>query len=440
MKQLINLMRQHRFYAAVTILGTAMTLAFVMVVVMIYHFRTADLEPEVFRTRGMYDVGGQVSRPDGSNNWGYHGLSRRAFEALYDSLPGVDATLWHGGLAKAICSLPASADRHAAFVRPVSANWFGCFHYHFVAGRPFTQSEYDAGRAAFESSGDEWRISQSRQDGVVRRFVVISERLARQLFGSCTAAVGSQMQMDFEPVQVVGVVSDVSSVFQVAYADVWEPFTLLHEDSRPADPVYDLLGSRYAVLRLKPGAKAADIRTEVDHRLDRLNNSGLEYVLRDLRLYTHTEYTFFRGSDLDARLVYALLLLVLMVVPAVGMSGLVHAQMQSRMSEIAIRKAYGATNADIVGQLFRESLCTTLLGGVLGYLLSCLLLLAGSTWLLGTGGVQQADVMVGGDLLLRPWLFFAVLVACLLFNVLSTLLPVWMAVRRNVSYILVGGE
>lgn len=131
---------------------------------------------------------------------------------------------------------------------------------------------------------------------------------------------------------------------------------------------------------------------------------------------------------------------MLLVVPAVGISGLVHAQMQSRLGEIAIRKAYGASNANIIGHLFAESLGTTLIGGVLGYALSCLLVVAGSTWLFGMGGVRIEGIALGGDLLLRPGLFLVVLAVCVVFNALSTLLPAWMAVHRSISYTLTGGE
>lgn len=48
MKQLLlqafNLIRQNPFYATISIIGTAVTIAFVMVVVMIYDFRTIFVE------------------------------------------------------------------------------------------------------------------------------------------------------------------------------------------------------------------------------------------------------------------------------------------------------------------------------------------------------------------------------------------------------------
>ena len=227
MKQLIHLLGQHRFYAAASIVGTAVTLAFVMVVVMVYDFRTADVPPEAERSRMLYNTGTQCMRANGTNMMGYRGLGPEVFETLYGGLPGVDTLTWHGGLQRALCSLPASSDRQSVFLRPVAANWFSFFQYDFVAGRPFTQAEYDAGRAAFQEAEDEWRSYRSLEDGVTRRFVVITERLARRLFGSASRAVGGEMQMDFQPVRVVGVVRDVSSIFQTAYADV------LHGQAQP---------------------------------------------------------------------------------------------------------------------------------------------------------------------------------------------------------------
>lgn len=441
MKQLFNLIRQHRFYTAICVIGTAVTVAFVMVVVMVYDFRTANVAPETRRSRTMYHDGTLLMRNDGTSRMGYQGLGPMAFHALYDSLPGVDRLTWHGGLWKAVCALPASSDRRSVFLRPVAADWFDYFRYDFVAGRPFTRAEYDAARAAFEVAGDEFRSFRNRDDGVLRRFVVISESLARQLFGSADRAVGSDFLMNFQPVRAVGVVRDVSPIFQTAYADVWEPFPLTNEDGAYLNiGIGGLGGYHYPVFSLAPGAQPAIIRAEVERRVEQLNSQGLEFVLKDPRLYTHIQYTFFRDADIDARLVYALLLLILFVVPAVGISGLVHAQMQSRLPEIAIRKAYGASNTDIIGRLFGESLLTTLLGGLLGYVLSCLLVVAGSLWLFGTGGIGEGHILVGIDLLLRPWMFLSMLAACLVFNALSTLVPACMAVRRSISYTLVGGE
>lgn len=205
----------------------------------------------------------------------------------------MDELTFHGGLQKAVCALPASSDRYPVLLRPVAANWFDFFHYDFLAGRPFTQAEYDAGRSAFEKADDEWRLVRNQNDGVVRRFAVISEKLAGELFGGTTEAVGKQFLLDFQEVRVVGVVRNVSSIFQTAYADVWEPFTLTYEENvDPCTSTAGLIGFHYTILHLSPDTSAEEVRAEVNSRMEQLNKQGLEYIFQDPRLYTHTEYTF----------------------------------------------------------------------------------------------------------------------------------------------------
>ena len=251
-------------------------MAFVMVVVMVYDFRTADVAPETRRSRVLYNYGTQCMRPDGTNMWGYRGLGPTAFHAFFDDLPGVDELTFHGGLRKAVCALPASSDRHSVLIRPVAANWFEFFRYDFLAGRPFTQAEYDAGRAALEKADDEWRSVRNRDDGVVRRFVVISEKLAGELFGGTAEAVGKQFLLDFQEVRVVGVVRNVSSIFQTAYADVWEPFTLIYEENMdPSTSTGGLIGFHYTVLHLSSDASPDEVRAEVNRRMEQLNKQGV---------------------------------------------------------------------------------------------------------------------------------------------------------------------
>jgi putative ABC transport system permease protein len=194
------------------------------------------------------------------------------------------------------------------------------------------------------------------------------------------------------------------------------------------------------VLKLATGTSPADIRKEVERREQILNSQHTEYQFKMQNLYTHTEQTFFRGSAVDARLVYALLVLVLLGVPAISISGLMNAQMQSRLSEIAIRKAYGASNVSIIGHLFTEGLVNTLIGGVLGFLLSYVLVSLGRVWLLGDGINNLSGISVDMGMLFRPDLFIIVLLVCLVFNLMAVLLPATLAVRKNIVVTLKGGE
>ena len=429
--QAVRLIKQNPFYSLVAIVGTAVTIAFVMVVIMIYEFRSADMAPETDRSRLIYTDTGVTMQKDGTNR--RQGMNRWPYEAIFANLPGVEDDTWYAALIKGTCSLPASFDRHNYYVKSVAPNWFSFFEYDFIAGRPFTQAEYDLTRSAFQKADSQYKTEAAVMNPDYR-CVVVAERVARQFFGSAEEAVGKTLLVNFLPATVVGVVADVSSIFQAAYAEIFQPFTL----------AYGKLGfrteNRLGIIKLAPNTSVEEVRREVERRELIYNEQQTESQFKMQNLYTHTEYTFFRGSSVNPHLVYILLILVLLGVPAISISGLMNAQMQGRLSEIAIRKAYGASNVSIIGHFFVEGLVNTLIGGALGFVLSYALVSLGRVWLLGNGINNLAAISVDISMALRLDLFVLVLLVCLIFNLLAVLLPATLAVRRNIVVTLKGGE
>lgn len=429
--QAVRLIKQNPFYSLVAIVGTAVTIAFVMVVIMIYEFRSADMAPETDRSRLIYTDTGVTMQKDGTNR--RQGMNRWPYEAIFTNLPGVEDDTWYAALIKGTCSLPASFDRHNYYVKSVAPNWFSFFEYDFIAGRPFTQAEYDLTRSAFQKVDSQYK-SEAAVMNPDYRCVVVAERVARQFFGSAEEAVGKTLLVNFLPATVVGVVADVSSIFQAAYAEIFQPFTL----------AYGKLGfrteNRLGIIKLAPNTSVEEVRREVERRELIYNEQQTESQFKMQNLYTHTEYTFFRESSVNPHLVYILLILVLLGVPAISISGLMNAQMQGRLSEIAIRKAYGASNVSIIGHFFVEGLVNTLIGGALGFVLSYALVSLGRVWLLGNGINNLSAISVDISMALRLDLFVLVLLVCLIFNLLAVLLPATLAVRRNIVVTLKGGE
>ena len=437
-QQAIHLLRQNPFYSLVVILGTAVTIAFVMVVVMIYEFRAGNIAPETDRSRLMYTDTGITSKADGTEK--YRGIGRTAYETLFTGLPGVEDATWYAALEKGACSMPASSDRHNYYIKSVAPNWFTFFEYDFLAGRPFTLAEYELARSAFQEAESQYKSYEAMMNPDYR-CIVITEQVARQFFGSAEDAIGKNLLVHFMPSTIVGVVADVSSVFQTAYADIFQPFTLTNEENQYYfwQTGY-LSGKRLGVIKLASGISPESVRQEVERREGILNSQQTEYQFKMQNLYTHTEHTFFRNNAVDARLVYVLLVLVLLGVPAISISGLMNAQMQGRLSEIAIRKAYGASNASIIGHFFTEGLVNTLIGGLLGFVFSYVLVSLGRVWLLGDGITNLSGISVDIGMLFRPDLFIIVLLVCLVFNLMAVLLPATLAVRKNIVVTLKGGE
>lgn len=55
---------------------------------------------------------------------------------------------------------------------------------------------------------------------------------------------------------------------------------------------------------------------------------------------------------------YALVITILLLVPAINLSSMTLSRMRKRMSEIGVRKAFGATGSELVRQVFSKTCCS----------------------------------------------------------------------------------
>jgi len=411
-RQIWRIFRQNPFFTLLSLGGTALTIAFVMTVFLMYYLRVADLGPEPNRSRLFYSGYGYSQREDTSDR--NYGMSLRTAKFIYDSLPGLEKVAYYTEVHKTTCSDLSGINERRYSLRGCDPVWFGIFDYSFVNGRHINREEWDARR----------------------RVAVVSETLATDIFKT-TDVVGKEILVDFEPVQIVGVVRPVSNLFITACADLWVPTTAFYPDSR-MDRAGELRGSYLAVFTHKPGVSEKEIRAAVERRVDQLNTTLVEYQFRTSHFRTHEQQMFFQESVMTPSMVFVLLMGVLLVVPAINISGLVQSHIRNRMEEIGIRKAYGAPTVSIFRQLLKENLVLTLAGGVIGYAISCVVVLLGGHWMFGNASLRTETGLMDAGLFVRFDLFLMVLLLCVLFNVLSVMIPVWMAVRRPITEIIQG--
>lgn len=132
---------------------------------------------------------------------------------------------------------------------------------------------------------------------------------------------------------------------------------------------------------------------------------------------------------------YIITLIILLIVPAVNLSGLTLSRMRKRLSEIGVRKAFGAPRRELMMQVLSENMLYSLLGGVLGLILSY-----GATFFLGSmlfsidfmgNGVTDLRTMCM-DLLFDPVVFLLAFFACFALNLLSAAIPAWRVTRTNI--------
>jgi predicted permease len=232
-----------------------------------------------------------------------------------------------------------------------------------MAGRPslfrMVRTQPVRGRIFTESEGD---IGSERR-------VLLSHALWQRLFGGQDSAVGSQLRINGEPYEIVGVMP-AGFHWISSEIDVWIPLAFTPEqkadDARHSNS-WTMVG------RLEPGATVEQAQQQIDalnaRNLDRfpemkqiLINAGFHTVVTGLQEDTVREI----------RATLLLLwggVLVVLAIGAVNITNLVLVRSTARMKELATRHALGAGLSRLAAQLLTETVLLTLAGGVAGVLL-----------------------------------------------------------------------
>ena len=105
-------------------------------------------------------------------------------------------------------------------------------------------------------------------------------------------------------------------------------------------------------------------------------------------------------------------------------------RMRKRLSELGVRRAFGATRENLLSQVMWESLLQSLVGGMLGLILSygAAYALKGVIYENSDMAYRLGDVALNPGSLLNPSIFLYAFLFCVLLNALSAFIP-----ARNVS-------
>lgn len=166
------------------------------------------------------------------------------------------------------------------------------------------------------------------------------------------------------------------------------------------------------------------IHSEAEANIARLNESQSTHLLKigggpDTHLGDLArEDAFSEPNVRELVMKYLIIVLVLLLIPAINMSGITQSRMRKRMAEIGVRKAFGATRSELLTQVLYENLLQTLLGGVLGLFFSYASVLLLSDWLLDTGTASMGigRTFVNAEMMFNPVIFLYAFPACLALN------------------------
>lgn len=413
-RQAFTILKQNPLLSTISILGTAFAITMIMAIVITWQTKYADLEPEVNRSRCLYFSAMHVQGKE-NKDWNNFGKPSAAFmKECIQPLPEVEACTAFSTADVALVSLTDGNNRLKVDAMSTDPDFWKIFKLQFLDGRSFTEAER----------------------GGEMMSVVVSASVARKLFGT-TEAAGRQMLLNREVVRVIGVVKDISVTAKDAYAQVW---SMYHSNELNVTGWWSYNGNRtIAVLARTPDDFPA-IKQGVEKRVKDVN-AGLEQRQIDImeqpdNIVAHVNHVWSNiGPNLPMLyLQYGIALFIILLVPSLNLCGLSNSRMQQRVSELGVRKAFGATGGTLIRQILNENLVLTLIGGVVGLIFSYLAVYAMRTWLftnsdnIGTAG----DFSLSMDALFSPAVFVLAFVFCLVINLLSAGLPAWLATRRTI--------
>ena len=414
-RQTLAMLRQHKLFGALYIIGTAIPVALTMIVITFQYIRVGSIYPEEHRdelwcsetsTDGKTTVGNLSLAA--MNKWFYPLQSAKAVTAIHKAYP-------------VLVQLPDEKSVLQVKTIATDAAFFRVFDFRFRCGKPFSESDFRNGKPC----------------------AVISESLARRLFGEVQAA-GRTVQFNYADYEVAGVVRDVSSLTPRTFAQIYIPYTCLEENQDPSA----LCGPYTACIRTDRN-KGQQMLAEFEEHFRRYqvatgDTSALVETPRPVWQYSvkSSGPGVFIGDDMVRKALYLFggLVLVFLLVPALNLSGMISGRMEDRLVEMGVYKAFGATRGYLLRQVLNENLVLTLLGGLAGLLLSWGLLAWGKDWVFRFFSLDyyldNSDILVTAEMLFSPWIFLSAFLICVVLNLASALLPVWHALRAEIVYSL----
>jgi len=345
-----KVLMRRKVFSFISLFGISITLAILLILSTMLDNFLYPLGPEKSNQNFLSINRLTITSKDGDSNWS----SRPGYKFLAENvarLQSPEKMSFFTGFKQGTSFI--SGEKINNYLRRTDASYWQILDFNFIKGRTFTEEEFNSGTMV----------------------AVISETTAKELFSE-QDPLKQSFVVNNQTFQVIGVVKDISFFENIAFSDIWVPYTTAPSTSYKAG----LTSGWGAILYHSNKNMLKEIQSEYINLLkedfispDPENYhtavSGADTPIENLARNIINSKTY--KSDADKLItLFIVFVVAFMLLPSINLINLNISRIMERSSEIGVRKAFGASTSQLVLQFIIENIVITAIGGVIGLLIS----------------------------------------------------------------------
>jgi putative ABC transport system permease protein len=394
----IAVLRRRKFFTFISLFGISFTLTILMVLTAFIDKVVNDNYPDKKRDRSLYvnrmELRGKESMNGGFPSYHFlkHYVGKMKTPVMVGISSGFNSTNTYVNNRKVVINY-----------KYTNADFWNVLEFDFKEGKAITKQQVDN----------------------AERVTVISEDMKKEYFGDDnTPAVGKYIEADNIKYRVCGVIRSLPITTYLFYADIYLPFTT-SKTNPESDKGY--MGNYTAILLAKSPGDVAKMKQEYEAIIPKLAMPSKEFDHIYSHALTYIEGYVDTGNEQKSGMLYAIMAITIfalfvMLLPTLNLVNVNITRIMERSSEIGVRKAFGASSKTLVYQFIVENLILTFLGGIIGVVLSLVVMYI----------INSAHLIANLPLSLNFTVLFYAFLTCIFFGLLSGVYPAWRMSKLNI--------
>jgi putative ABC transport system permease protein len=400
---------RHPFYTFITLFGISLTLTVLMVLTSFLDHVFGTHYPENKRDRSLYV--GTVLQTDSTRSSTSSGPAGFGFLVKHaKSLKTAERVSIFSNFS--FSNTYVNGKRIKLNTKYTDADFWYVTDFKFLEGKPYNEANI--------KNGD--------------HVAVITDALRDQYFESNSGSVvGRNIEIENVIYKVIGVVQGSPPTRVYTYSDIYFPYTAPKSN-------YENKGMRgrfIAIVLAKDRSDIPAIQSEFDSNISRIPFAEIQdgqkfsvLIVRAEAYFDHFLNTLAR-SETQKLIFYSVVTLVLVMfmgLPAVNLVNVNVSRILERASEIGVRKAFGAPAKALLWQFIIENVFITFIGGGFALILSFIII----KMINASGWIAYADLTINVPV------FLISIAVCLIFGLLSGVLPAFRMSKLRIVEALKG--